>query len=230
MTVALRPAEDRGHADHGWLDTFHSFSFAHYYDPQHMGFRALRVINDDTVRPGTGFATHGHRDMEIISYVVKGALAHEDSTGSKSVIRRGEVQWMSAGTGVRHSEYNASRQEDVRFLQIWILPERAGLPPAYAQQSVPKSLKLNALALIAAPDGPLPIRQDVRVYASLLDAGAAVTHRPAPGRGAWVQMVSGRATVNGIEVKAGDGLAVEDVTEMAIAATDSAELLLFDLA
>lgn len=233
MTVALRPAEARGHADHGWLETRHSFSFAHYYDSAHMGFRALRVINDDVVRPGTGFGTHGHRDMEIISYVVRGALAHEDTTGGKEILRRGDVQYMSAGTGLRHSEFNASHQDDVRFLQIWILPASPGLAPSYDQKSFPDSVKRNNLTLIAARgghDGALAVHQDVRVYASLLDAGASLSHQLDAGRGAWVQVVDGTITVNGISLKGGDGLALEDVTALNVSAQTEAEFLLFDLA
>jgi quercetin 2,3-dioxygenase len=233
MTIALRPAEARGHADHGWLDTRHTFSFAHYYDSAHMGFRALRVINDDVVRPGTGFGTHGHRDMEIISYVVRGALAHEDTTGGKEILRRGDVQHMSAGTGLRHSEFNASHQDDVRFLQIWILPASQGLAPSYAQKSVPDSAKRNALALIAAPgaeDAALAVQQDVRVYASLLDKDASLRHMLQAGRGAWVQVVDGIIQVNGVVMKGGDGLALEDVGTISINAQTEAEFLLFDLA
>ncbi|MCR6632795.1 MAG: pirin family protein [Magnetospirillum sp.] len=233
MTIALRPSEARGHANHGWLDSFHTFSFAHYYDPAHMGFRSLRVINDDVVRPGAGFATHGHRDMEIVSYVVRGALAHEDTTGGKGVLRRGDVQVMSAGTGLRHSEYNGSRQEEVRFLQIWILPPAEGLPPSYDQRAIPEADKRNRLAVIAAPDGAggtLPLHQDAWVYASLLDQGATVTHKLAAGRGAWVQVVDGALTVNGSAMKGGDGLAVEDVERLDIAAQADSEFLLFDLA
>lgn len=233
MTLALRPAEARGHADHGWLDTRHSFSFADYYDPAHMGFRCLRVINDDVVKPGGGFATHGHRDMEIISYVVEGALAHQDSTGGAAVLRRGDVQWMSAGSGVRHSEYNGAGDADVRFLQIWILPQAPNLAPAYIDRSFPDHTKRNALRLIAAPGGPdgsLPIRQDVLVYAALLEAGATLTHALKAGRGAWVQMVEGRASVNGTALKRGDGLAIEDIDHLEIVGLDAAELLLFDLA
>ncbi len=230
MTVALRPSETRGHANHGWLDSFHTFSFAHYYDPAHMGFRTLRVINDDVVKPGTGFGTHGHRDMEIISYVVRGALAHEDTTGGSGVLRRGDVQVMSAGTGIRHSEFNGSRQEDVRFLQIWIVPPREGLTPSYRQRTIPDAEKRNRLALIAGPDADPAIHQDARIYASLLDGGGALSHDLAAGRGAWVQVVDGTLTVNGIDMKAGDGLAVEDAGRLDMRAGTDAEFLLFDLA
>ncbi len=233
MNAILRPAEERGHANHGWLDTHHSFSFAHYFDASHMGFRSLRVINDDVVKPGTGFATHGHRDMEIISYVVSGVLAHEDSTGGKGVIRRGDIQVMSAGTGIRHSEYNASRQDNVRFLQIWILPPREGLPPSYNQRTISEANKRNRLALLAGPESSgaaLPIHQDARTYASLLEAGRVVSHPLQPGRGAWVQVVDGAITVNGVVMHAGDGLAIEDAAVVEIQAVSDAEFLLFDLA
>jgi len=233
MKAIVRPAEERGHADHGWLDTRNSFSFGDYFDPGHMGFRALRVINDDVVRPGTGFGTHGHRDMEIISYVVGGALAHEDSTGGKGVIRRGDIQVMSAGTGIRHSEYNASHREDVRFLQIWILPPRDGLPPSYRQRTIPESDKRNRLALIAGPrdsGAALPIHQDVLTYACLLDDARTVSHPIGPGRGVWVQVIDGSVSVNGIPLRRGDGLSIEEESRVEIRSTLSAEFLLFDLA
>jgi redox-sensitive bicupin YhaK (pirin superfamily) len=233
MTAILRPANQRGHANHGWLDTHHTFSFAHYFNPEHMGFRSLRVINDDVVQPGTGFATHGHRDMEIISYVVRGALSHTDSIGSKGIIRRGDIQVMSAGTGVRHSEYNASDHEEVRFLQIWIMPPEEGLPPSYDQRTIPESDKRNRLALLAGPKDSspaLPIHQDALVYASLLDEGCSIHHPIAAGRGAWVQVVDGSITVNGTTMDRGDGLAIEDVSQVDIRALSAAEFLLFDLA
>jgi redox-sensitive bicupin YhaK (pirin superfamily) len=234
MTITVRPAAERGHANFGWLDSRHSFSFGHYYDAAHMGFRDLRVINEDVVAPGGGFPTHGHSDMEILSYVVRGALAHKDTTGGEGVLKRGDVQAMSAGTGVRHSEFNGSRGEDVRFLQIWILPERPGLPAGYSQANVPDEAKRNILRLIAAPNGgdadALPLHQDVRVYASLLDAGTAVEHRLLPGRGAWVQVVDGAVTVNGQALAAGDGAAIEDAERLEIVASAASELLLFDLA
>ncbi len=232
MSIVRRPARERGHASHGWLDSAHTFSFADYYDPAHMGFRALRVINEDVVRPGMGFGMHGHRDMEIISYVVGGALSHEDTTGGKGILRRGDVQYMSAGTGVRHSEYNASPLEDVRFLQIWILPPRQGLPPSYRQVAVPDAGKLNTLALLAAPDGAgaaLTTHRDVRVYAGLLEAGAAVSHRLESGRGAWVQVVDGEVEINGVILNGGDGAAVEEVGTIAVTAQSRSEILLFDL-
>jgi redox-sensitive bicupin YhaK (pirin superfamily) len=232
MTISLRPSEARGRANFGWLDSRHTFSFGHYHDPAHMGFRDLRVINDDVISGGGGFPTHGHSDMEIVSYVVRGALAHRDTTGGDGVLRRGDVQAMSAGTGVRHSEFNDSTSEDVRLLQIWILPERPGLPAGYSQVNVPDEAKRNTLRLVAAPggtDGVLPLHQDVRVYASLLDAGASIEHALAPGRGAWVQVVDGSIIVNGQALNGGDGAAIEDTDRLSIAATAGSEFLLFDL-
>jgi redox-sensitive bicupin YhaK (pirin superfamily) len=233
MNASLRPSAERGHAEHGWLDSRHTFSFAHYFDPRHMGFRSLRVINDDVVKPGAGFPTHGHRDMEIVTYVVSGALSHRDSTGGQGVIRRGEVQAMSAGTGIRHSEFNASHEEDVRLLQIWILPPRDGLPPAYEQKAIPDADKHNRLARVAGPEGSgaaLPLHQDAFVYASLLDAGRSVGHPLRSGRGVWVQVVDGEIAVDGVAMKRGDGLAVEDTERIDIRAATDAEFLLFDLA
>jgi redox-sensitive bicupin YhaK (pirin superfamily) len=232
MSIIRRPSEARGREHIDWLDSRHTFSFAHYYDPAHMGFRSLRVINDDTVQAGAGFPPHGHRDMEIISYVVRGALAHEDSTGGKGVIRRGDVQSMSAGTGVRHSEFNASDDEDVRFLQIWIMPKAPGLPATYRQAHFDDADKHNRLRLIVAPGGPdgaLDINRDARIYASVLDAGASVAHDVAAGRAAWVQVVDGSIRVNGEQLKAGDGAAIERTDRLEITAAEKAEFLLFDL-
>ncbi|SBW06368.1 putative Quercetin 2,3-dioxygenase [uncultured Alphaproteobacteria bacterium] len=231
MSMTLRPAAERGHANHGWLDTHHSFSFAHYYDPAHMGFRSLRVINDDVVGPGAGFPTHGHRDMEILTYVVSGALEHRDSTGAQAILKRGGVQQMSAGTGIRHSEFNASRVDDLRLLQIWILPEREGLAPGHREATVSDAEKRNVLKLIAAPEGGdvLPIRQDARIYASVLEAGRAVSHEIAPGRGVWVQMVQGALDADGVRLVEGDGLAVETPGTLTLTAGAGAEFLLFDL-
>lgn len=233
MNHTLRPAGERGHANHGWLDSRHSFSFAHYYDPRHMGFRSLRVINDDVVKPGTGFATHGHQDMEIISVVVAGALSHKDSTGAEGIIESGDIQVMNAGTGIRHSEFNASREHDVRFLQIWILPPRDGLPPSYGQTRIAPDDKHNRLALIAGPAGSgaaLPLHQDARVLASVLESGRELTYPVQPGRGIWVQMISGRTLIDGIALNQGDGLAIEDSGTLTIRAVEQAEFLLFDLA
>ncbi|MEI7608635.1 MAG: pirin family protein [Rhodospirillaceae bacterium] len=230
--IRLRPAKERGQANHGWLESAHTFSFADYYDPAHMGFRALRVINEDTVRSGTGFGMHGHRDMEIISYVIDGALAHEDTTGCKGVLRRGDVQYMSAGTGIRHSESNPSRSKDVHFLQIWILPSRQGLPPVYRQVSVPDAEKHNTLRLLAAPggtDGVLATHRDVRLYAGVLEAGVSVSHRPENDRGTWIQLVDGAIDVNGVRMSRGDGASIEDTDTIVITVRERAELLLFDL-
>ncbi len=231
MTMTLRPAAARGHANHGWLDTRHTFSFAHYYDPAHMGFRSLRVINDDVVGPGAGFPTHGHSDMEILTYVVSGALEHRDSTGARAVLKRGGIQQMSAGSGIRHSEFNASRTDDLRLLQIWILPERDGLAPGHREAVVSDAEKRNVLKLIAAPEGGdvLPIHQDARIYASVLEDGRAVSHTVAPGRGVWVQMVQGVLDANGTRLAEGDGLAVEAPGTLTLTAEGGAEFLLFDL-
>ena len=233
MTVTIRPAAARGHANHGWLDTWHSFSFAHYYDPAHMGFRALRVINEDAIAPATGFGTHGHRDMEIITYVTQGALEHQDSTGEHEVLRQGEVQRMSAGTGIRHSEANPSADEAVKLLQIWLLPEQEGIEPGYEQKPFPDALKRNRLCLLAsreARDGSLLIHQDVDLYASVLDQGASVSLPLRPGRAAWVQVVAGELSLAGHHLSAGDGAAVEATSELTLTADTSAEFLLFDLA
>ena len=232
MTITHRPAEARGRERLDWLDSRHSFSFGHYYDPKHMGFRSLRVINDDTVAPGGGFPTHGHRDMEIISYVVEGGLAHRDSTGGEGVVKRGDVQAMSAGTGVRHSEFNDSTEAPVRFLQIWIIPEQQGLPAAYRQAHVGDDEKRNKLRLIVAPeakDGALGINQDARIYASLLESGKSLVHPIAQGRGVWVQVVDGVIDVSGTTLTAGDGIAVEDIDSVAIVGLKDSEFLLFDL-
>jgi len=231
--ITVRNAAQRGHFDHGWLDTFHTFSFAAYHDPARMGFRDLRVINEDRVAPGEGFGQHGHRDMEILSWVLGGALAHRDSTGGEGVLRPGEVQRMSAGTGVTHSEFNGSDAEPVHFLQLWILPDRPGHAPSYEQRAVPEAARRGRLALIASPDGAegsTTIHQDVRVYATLLADGEAVRHGLAPGRGAWVQVARGAVTVNGVALGAGDGAAVEGEESLSVAAAGGpAEVLLFDL-
>jgi quercetin 2,3-dioxygenase len=231
--ITLRRAADRGHFDHGWLDTFHTFSFADYRDPAHMGFRSLRVINEDRVAPGEGFGTHPHRDMEIITWVLDGTLAHRDSTGAGGTLRHGDVQWMSAGTGVTHSEMNGSTREPVHFLQIWILPDRAGHQPSYGQAAVPLDELRGALRPIATPDGAggsLVIHQDARLFATILGPGQAVRHPLAPGRHGWVQVARGEATVNGVALEAGDGVALSGEREIAIVAGGEAELLVFDLA
>jgi quercetin 2,3-dioxygenase len=227
-----RFAEERGKADFGWLDTRHSFSFGHYYDPAHMGFGPLRVINEDRIRPAAGFPTHGHSDMEIITYIVDGALEHKDSTGSGSVIRPGDVQRMSAGTGIRHSEFNASGSAAVHLLQIWILPAEDGLTPEYEEKHFSAADRHGRLRLICARDGregALTIHQDVDLYAAILDDGATVTHATRPERKIWVQIVRGTVEVNGQAARAGDGLALEGETAVTIHATSEAELLLFDM-
>jgi hypothetical protein len=231
--LTIRHAGDRGHFDFGWLDTHHTFSFGEYYDRQHMGFRALRVINEDVVRGGGGFGTHPHRDMEIVTYVLSGALGHKDSMGNGSVIRPDDVQRMSAGTGITHSEHNASRDEPVHLLQIWLLPAKTGTTPSYEQRAFPTADKHGRLKLVGAPDGrdgAVTIHQDVALYASVLDPGMRVHHTLAPGRHAWVQIVRGRVTVNGQSLGAGDGAALSEESTVDCVATDASELLLFDLA
>ena len=228
--ITIRKAEERGHFDHGWLDTYHTFSFADYYDPEHMGFRALRVINDDRIAPGRGFGTHGHRDMEIITYVLDGSLEHRDSMGTGSIIRPGEVQRMSAGTGVMHSEANASLEEQLRLLQIWILPERRGITPGYEQKEFSTEERKGKLRLVASHDaaeGAIKIHQDVQLYASLLNGGP-VTHEFAAGRYGWLQVAKGNAEINGQKLKEGDGAAISDERSVTISGS-GAEILLFDL-
>jgi quercetin 2,3-dioxygenase len=233
--ITLRPAEERGHFDHGWLNTYHSFSFADYHDPKHMGFRSLRVINEDYVAPGNGFGTHPHRDMEIITYVLEGALAHKDSMGNGSAIRPGEVQRMSAGTGVLHSEYNHSPAQEVHLLQIWLLPEKRGITPSYEQKTFGREEKLNRLRLVASPDasdGSVVIRQDAKLYGSILEPGKTVSHDLAAGRHGWIQLIDGNLTANGTQLKPGDGAAISEESKVEIATTGDteAEFLLFDLA
>jgi redox-sensitive bicupin YhaK (pirin superfamily) len=226
--ITVRKATDRGHFDHGWLDTSHTFSFADYYDPKFMGFRTLRVINEDRVEAGRGFGTHSHRDMEIVTYVLEGALAHRDSTGGGGVLRPGEVQRMSAGTGVQHSEMNGSDAEPVHFLQIWLLPERGGLAAGYEQKAfTDRKDKLRLVASPDARDGSLTIHQDVDLYAAQLD-GTPVTHPFRPGRAGWLQVARGSVTVNGVQLGAGDGAAIEG--EDSVTVDGRGELLLFDLA
>jgi hypothetical protein len=231
--MTLRKAGERGHAKHGWLDSHHTFSFADYYDPAHMGFRALRVINDDRVEGGQGFGAHPHRDMEIISYVLDGALAHKDSTGTGAVIRPGDVQRMSAGSGVMHSEHNASKTDEVHFLQIWLVPAERGISPGYEQKTFGDADKRGQFRLVASPDGKdgsVTIHTDARVYASLVDAGQSAELALAPGRHAWVQVARGTARVNGTELREGDGLAVSNESKLALEGVDNAEVLTFDLA
>ncbi len=231
--ITVRHRDERGAVDMGWLKSRHSFSFGHYYDPAHMGFRSLRVINDDRVIPGAGFPTHGHADMEIVSYVLDGGLEHKDTLGTSSVIRPGEVQRMSAGTGIRHSEYNASRTEPVHFLQIWILPDEEGMVPGYEQKAFPEEEKRGRLRLVGSKDGregSVTIHQDVDLYATVLDDGDRVTHALRPGRHAWVQVARGQARLNGVPLKEGDGAAVRDETALTLDSDRGAEILLFDLA
>jgi redox-sensitive bicupin YhaK (pirin superfamily) len=230
--IQIRKAAERGHADHGWLDTHHTFSFADYFDPAHTGFRSLRVINDDRVAPGQGFGTHGHRDMEIVTYVLDGALQHRDSMGNGSIIRAGELQRITAGTGVRHSEFNPSDREWVHFYQIWLLPQRQGLQPGYEQRAVPKD-KQGRYRLVASPDGAegsLTIHQDARLYLAQLSPGDGVAHDLARGRAAWLQVLRGSVTALGQALSAGDGLAATDESAVAVRATAPSEVLLFDLA
>ena len=230
--LTVRRAEDRGHADHGWLDTRHTFSFADYYDPHQMGFRALRVINEDRVQPAHGFGTHGHRDMEIISYVLAGALQHKDSMGTGSVIVPGDVQRMSAGTGVLHSEFNASKTELVHFLQIWLLPTENGIAPGYEQRTFPMSDRRGKLRLIASPDGAqgsVIIHADVRLYASTLHAGETARHEVAADRHVWVHEAQGRAKVDDVELSAGDGARSSDSGPLVLVGLEDAEILVFDL-
>jgi len=231
--ITVRPSAERGRSELGWLSSRHTFSFADYLDPRHMGFRSLRVINEDRVQPGAGFPTHGHRDMEIVTYVVAGALEHKDSLGTGSVIRPGDVQRMTAGTGVTHSEYNPSRSEPVHFLQIWILPERQGLPPGYEQRAFPPAEMQGRLRLVAARDGregSVTLHQDARLFAARLAAGDEILHRAAPGRHAWVQVVRGSLVLNGTGMVQGDGAAASGEAQLDIRAREPAEVLLFDLA
>ena len=229
----IRKSKERGHANHGWLDTYHTFSFADYHDAREMGFGALRVINDDKVQPGQGFGTHGHRDMEIITYVLEGALEHKDSMGNGSIIRPGNVQRMSAGTGVRHSEFNPSQDERVHLLQIWIEPSVTGIRPGYEEKQFGPAEKRGQLRLIVSPngrEGSVTIHQDACVYASLLDGKDAVTHRLAPGRRAYVHIARGAVEVNGTPLKGGDGAKIAGESQISLGNAAQAEVLLFDLA
>ncbi len=232
--IKPRPSHERGRADHGWLRSYHTFSFADYFDAQNMGFRKLRVINEDFVEPGKGFGTHPHRDMEIITYVLEGSVEHKDSMGNGSVILPGEGQRMSAGTGVTHSEFNPSDKESLHLLQIWILPEKAGLNPGYEQRAFKKEEKLNQLRLVASDhptNGAVKIYQDVNLYVSILEEGKRVEYRPEKGRHAWLQVAGGSVEANGTLLGApGDGAAVSDEKLLTIIAKKPAEILLFDLA
>jgi redox-sensitive bicupin YhaK (pirin superfamily) len=232
--LAVRKGNERGHADFGWLDSRHSFSFGQYHDPRHMGFGPLRVINDDIVAGGGGFPPHPHADMEIISYVLEGGLAHRDSLGNSSVIRPGDIQMMTAGTGVRHSEFNASKTDPVRFLQIWIMPQMKGVAPGYSERNFPAEEKRGRLRLIVSRDGrdgSATVNQDVDIHAAILSPGETVSHAFAPGRLGWLQIARGAVTANGVALREGDGLAIEAEAALTIASDGGAEteLLLFDM-
>jgi quercetin 2,3-dioxygenase len=233
VMITIRKSEDRGHFDLGWLDTHHSFSFDQYFDPAHMHWRSLRVINEDRVAPAKGFPAHSHRDMEIITYILSGALEHRDSMGTGSVIRPGNVQRMSAGTGVSHSEFNPSQSETCHLLQIWILPAARNLAPSYEQKSFSDDERTGKLRLIASPDGgedSVRLHQDARVYASILEPGSSVSHAFEANRYGWLQIARGTIAIGDLELKQGDGAAISNERAVEITAHDQAELLLFDLA
>lgn len=228
--ITIRPRDERGHNDHGWLDTHFTFSFADYHDPKHMGFRHLRVINEDVIAPGQGFGMHPHRDMEILTWVLQGALEHRDSTGSHGVLRPNELQHMTAGSGVMHSEFNASESEPVHLLQIWILPERRNLTPAYEQESFSDESWNGSFRLLAGKGAPIAIQQDAKLYVAKMKAGEEITHTLEAGRHAWIQIARGKVRLNGKELAAGDGAAASDETVLTFRSVDSSEVLLFDLA
>ena len=231
--ISIRKSQERGHANHGWLNTYFTFSFADYYDPKHVQFRTLRVLNDDRIAAGAGFPEHPHRDMEIITYVLEGAVAHRDSMGNGSVIRPGDVQYMSAGTGVTHSEFNTSKSEPAHLLQIWMLPERKGLKPVYGQKNFAESEKRGRLRLVASPDGrdgSVTVRQDNELYATVLGKGESVRHELKPDRHAYVQVARGNVKLNGKELQEGDGAAISEEKAVELAGVKDAEVLLFDLA
>jgi redox-sensitive bicupin YhaK (pirin superfamily) len=231
--IRIRKGSERGHFDHGWLDTFHSFSFSDYYDPRQMGFRSLRVINEDRVAPGRGFGMHPHRDMEIVTYVLSGALTHRDSLGTGSVLRAGELQRMTAGTGIRHGEFNDSATEPVHLYQIWLLPERPGLEPGYEQRGFDVEERRGRFRVVAAPDGrdgSLVIRQDATLHLAALEEGEEARHALATGRHAWLQVLRGRVALDGQPLVAGDGAALSDEPGLSVRAEESSEVLLFDLA
>jgi len=229
--MTIRKANERGHAKHGWLDTYHTFSFADYYDPQWMGYRSLRVINEDLVMPGMGFGMHPHRDMEIVTYILSGALEHRDSMGNGRVIRPGDVQYMAAGTGVKHSEFNPSGDESVHLLQIWILPDQKGLPPRYAEKSFATAApgKLRLVTSKTGRDDSIAINQDADLWLAKLSPEDQVTHKLAPGRHAWVHIAEGEASVNGQTLSAGDAMALSEETVIEVKAEKAAQVLLFDL-
>lgn len=231
--MRVRRSHERGHFDHGWLDTYHTFSFADYHDPRHMGFRALRVINEDRVAPAQGFGRHPHRDMEILTYVLAGELEHRDSLGNRGVIRPGQVQYMAAGTGVEHSEFNPSRESPVHLIQIWIRPDRNGRPPRYEQRDFPVAANGSAQTLLASRDGrerSIAWNQNAALIAASLPKGATATHELSPGRGAWIQVLRGAVELEGEPLAEGDGAAIEDQSELRVFATQAAQVLLFDLA
>ena len=228
--IEIRPSEERGHNELSWLNSRFTFSFDQYYDPDHTQFRSLRVINEDVVAPSGGFPTHPHRDMEILTWILEGALEHRDNTGGHGVIRPGELQHMTAGRGVLHSEFNPSSKDPVHLLQIWILPERKGLDPAYKQLAFPDSELRGKFSLVAGPKAPVTIHQDANLYIARLDKGAEAKHSLATGRHAWVQIARGAVQLNGTELKAGDGAAISAESEIRIEAIDPSEVLLFDLA
>ncbi|EDL62069.1 pirin family protein [Gimesia maris] len=231
--IQVRKSKERGHADHGWLKTHHTFSFSTYQDPEHMRFRALRVMNEDVVLPGQGFGTHPHNDMEIVTYVLEGALEHKDSMGNGEVLHAGEFQRMSAGTGITHSEFNPSDSEAVHLYQIWLYPEQKGIEPGYEQKRFPDSEQQNQLRLVASPQaeqGALKIHQDAQIFLSKLDSGQQVTHSLSTGRHAWLQVLRGAVRLNDVSLEVSDGAAVSDEEQLFITATDNAEIMLFDLA
>jgi quercetin 2,3-dioxygenase len=229
--MTVRKAEERGHANHGWLDTYHTFSFAGYYDPEHMGFRTLRVINDDTIAPGAGFGTHPHRDMEIITYVLSGALEHKDSMGNGRIIKPGEFQYMAAGTGIQHSEFNPDQTQPGHLLQIWLLPDRSGLKPRYAEKNLAQARpgELNLVASKTGRDHSMAINQDVDLYLARLAAGKNVSHPLRPERHAWVHVAEGKARVNGQTLKAGDAAALSGEPHIDLTGVGDAKVLIFDL-
>lgn len=230
--IIVRKSNERGHANHGWLDSYHTFSFANYYEPNFLGFRSLRVINEDRVIPGAGFGTHGHKDMEIVTYVLEGALEHKDNIGNGSMIQPGEVQRMSAGTGILHSEYNPSETEPVHLLQIWIIPSEKGIQPSYEQKTLNPQDTPGALKLIAAPEGKngaVTLHQDVNLYAGVLQEGDRISYNLPENRHAWLQVVRGKVSLNGTSLDAGDGVAISEENELTLVADKDAEILLFDL-
>jgi redox-sensitive bicupin YhaK (pirin superfamily) len=231
--LQIRRASERGHFDHGWLNTYHTFSFADYHDPRHMGFRALRVMNEDRVAPGQGFGMHGHQDMEIVTYVLEGALEHQDSMGNGEVLKPGEFQRMSAGTGIMHSEFNPSKSEPAHFYQIWLLPERRGLEPSYEQKRFSEDERRNRLRLVASPDGAegsLSVHQDVRIYLASVFDGQSLEQVLDARRYAWLQVLRGEVSLNGTNLQTSDGAAVSDERKLSISAASDSEVMLFDLA